>query len=161
MAFSASPVNAMHVDACPEHQARTLIAGFHHFQPAQAKKILENAAASGKAICIIEPFTRQLTTIAPFFIKSFLPGMLNPIQTEKDRWLKAFFTYALPLVPLLGWWDTVASALRMYSREAYFDMVKDLDGFQWEFHEFPVAFGGTVTMFTGVPLLTTATVNKP
>ena len=155
--FSPAPVNAMDVDDCPTHQARTLIAGFHHFRPEQAKKILQNSAAANKAICIIEPFTRRLSTTTPFFIKSFLPGMLNPIQTGKDQWLKALFTYVLPLTPLLGWWDTVVSALRMYSREEYFDMVKDLDGFQWEFHEFPVAFGGTVTMFTGVPTLAAET----
>ncbi len=149
--FSETPINALDVSNCAAHQARTIIAGFHHFRPQQAKAILADSVKSGKAIFIIEPFTRQLKTTLPFFIKSFIPGMLNPIRTRKDKLLKLLFTNIIPIVPLLGWWDTLVSGFRMYSQEEYMEMVVKFDQYRWEYTEIPIGQGGIVTVFSGIP----------
>ncbi|HEB28908.1 MAG TPA: hypothetical protein ENI05_14320 [Porticoccus sp.] len=150
--YTKTPIDAVNIGESPEHQARTLIAAFHHFRPEQARKILEDTVKSNKAIFILEPFPRQIKTTLPFIIKSFIPGMLNPLHSREDKILKMLFTTIIPIIPLIGWWDTIVSALRMYNREEYLELVKDFNHYQWNYQELPISMGGVVTVFTGIPI---------
>lgn len=145
------PVDACHVSDVPPHQARTLVAAFHHFKPDQAERILRDAVATRTAIFILEPFPPRLKHTLPFFIKSFIPGALNPLTSHKDQWLKALFTYLLPIIPLLGWWDTVISALRMYPEQELRQMVAGSDDYCWEYQQLTTPLWGAITVFTGIP----------
>jgi hypothetical protein len=146
--IDASSINENDV---PQHQARMMIAAFHHFHPQQAKKILQDAVNKQKAIFIVEPFPKRLSTTLPFFLHSFIPGAINPLSCENDRLLKAVFTYLIPIIPLMGWWDTIISALRMYTEEDYYAMVADMDDYNWQYYELAGALNGAITVFTGIP----------
>ena len=147
----STPIDATSVSNAPKHEARTIVAAFHHFKPEEAKKVLLSAVADKKSIFILEPFPRKLKTTLPFFIYSFIPGALNPFFTKKDRLLKALFTYLIPLIPLLGWWDTLVSALRMYSEEDYMEMVSESKDYEWKYEKLTNPLQGEITIFTGIP----------
>ena len=46
---------------------RTMFAGFHHFRPEDARKILRSALDAGRAICIFEPGSGTLQGWQPCF----------------------------------------------------------------------------------------------
>lgn len=151
------PVDACKVDGTPPHQARMMIAAFHHFKPQQAKHILLDAVKANTSVFIVEPFPRRLRSTLPFFVHSFIPGAMNPISSNSHRGLKALFTYLLPVIPLLGWWDTIISALRMYTEQEYLTMVAEATDYHWQYQQLANPLGGAITVFTGIPkALTTA-----
>lgn len=145
------PVDACAVDGTPTHQARMMIAAFHHFKPPQARQILLDAVKANTAVFIVEPFPRRLRCTLPFFVYSFIPGALNPLSSKNHRGWKAVFTYLLPIIPLLGWWDTIISALRMYTEQEYLTMVAGAPDYQWRYQQLPNPLGGAITVFTGIP----------
>lgn len=144
-------IDASDVRNTPEHQARLIVAAFHHFKPAEAGSIINDAVNAKKAIFILEPFPRQLKNTLPFFIKSFIPGATNPLRSPKNRLAKALFTYLIPLIPLLGWWDTIISALRMYSEAEYRQWASAHEHYHWEYHLITTPLWGAITIFTGIP----------
>ena len=115
--YLAEPVDAMHV---PGNLAgmRTLFEGFHHFQPAQARSILQDAFANKMPIGVFEaslkpPFGLLLLILSPLItLLTYL--IITPLM--KPRNLSRFlWTYLLPIVPLATCWDGVISLLRVYS----------------------------------------------
>ncbi len=111
------PVDAMHV---PSHLTgmRTLFEGFHHFRPAQARSILQDAFENKVPIGVFEaslkpPFGLLLLILSPFItLLTYL--LITPFM--KPRTLSRFlWTYLLPIVPLATCWDGIISLLRVYS----------------------------------------------
>ena len=78
---------------------RTLFTALHHFRPADARRILEDAVNKRAGIAVFEPLERTLRII-------FLTGL------SVERFL---LTYPVPLCPFVITWDGVVSALRTYS----------------------------------------------
>ena len=134
--YLAEPVDALQV---PDHLhgMRTLFEGFHHFKPAQARSILQDACARKVAIGIFEaslkpPFGPFILLLAPlmtvlgyFFITPFI----------KPRTLTRFFwTYLIPIVPLATCWDGIISLLRVYSPQELQELTGQIDcgGYTWE-----------------------------
>ena len=106
----AEPVDATCV---PEDLdgVRTLFAAFHHFDDQDAVGILRDAASKGRGLAIFEVSERHpvmllampLVPLATLFLTPFLrPFRLGRIV----------FTYLVPLVPVLVFWDGVVSCLR-------------------------------------------------
>jgi hypothetical protein len=61
------------------------------------------------------------------------------------------FTYAIPILPLVIWWDGLVSCLRAY-RPAELEALADgLDGYRWEAGELRLR-GQVVTYLTGYPV---------
>ena len=56
------------------------------------------------------------------------------------RWEYLFFTYVVPLFPLLVVFDGVVSALRIYSAEELKELVAGLrdPGYRWDIGRFPL-----------------------
>ena len=115
--YLAEPVDATHV---PPHLAgmRTLFEGFHHFRPAQARSILQDAFDNRVPIGVFEaslkpPFGLLLIILSPLItLLTYL--IITPLM--KPRTLSRFlWTYLLPIVPLATCWDGVISLLRVYS----------------------------------------------
>lgn len=132
--FEAGPVNAMELPAHLHGKFRTMFGAFHHFRPADARKILQNAVNTASPIAIFEPVARN----APSLI-SMLFVILNVlIFTPFIRpviWSTLPFIYLLPLIPLYILWDGVVSIFRTYSMKELREMVSSLhntDSFTWE-----------------------------
>ena len=90
---------------------RTLFAAFHHFDDEQATGILRDAASKGRGIAVFEISERHpimflampMVPLATLFLTPFL----RPFRLGR-----LFFTYLVPLVPFLVFWDGVVSCLR-------------------------------------------------
>lgn len=136
IAYLPEPVDALCV---PAHLRgmRTLFEGFHHFQPAQARMILQAAATHKAAIGIFEasfkpPLHTLLLLLSPLLT---LLGYIFVTPFLRPRSFARFFwTYLLPLVPLATCWDGAISLLRVYSPQALKALTHDVevDGYVWE-----------------------------
>ena len=130
--FVAESIDAVDV---PEELRgfRTLFAAFHHFRPEVAKKILEDSARKRKGIGIFE-FTGRNPGIFLIMLLSPLYLLLAMPFIKPFDWRRIFWTYAVPLFPLVTLWEGLASNMRTYSPEELRELVKDIevDGYTWE-----------------------------
>ncbi len=94
---------------------RTLFASFHHFRPAEAQRILQDAVAAGSGIAIME-FTGWTwwwffaSIFSPFFFWVASPFVLRPFTWRHLLWI-----YLLPFPLLFTVWDSLVSGLRTYA----------------------------------------------
>jgi len=148
--FRENAVDAMKVPA-DLSGFRTIFTSFHHFPPATAKEILQDAVHKHEGVGIFE-YTENTWVWAlallgmpcAFFISAF---MIKPFN-----WRRVI--QAIILVPILAFlWDTVISCLRSYTVSDLEQMAAELDAgnYQWEAGRIK-SFGGCyVTYLLGAP----------
>jgi len=112
---------------------RTLFGSFHHFDPAIARSVLQNAVDSGQGIGIFEMTERRLLTIlamltAPVFV------LLHAAKIRPFSWSRLALTYLLPVIPLIVMVDGITSCLRSYTLEELDELTGSLTGapYEWE-----------------------------
>ena len=93
---------------------RTLFASFHHFNPRQARSILNDAVRKNKGIAIFEATHRSLPAILLMFFIPFAVFIFTPF-IRPFRPSRLFWTYLFPLVPLIVLFDGIVSCLRTYN----------------------------------------------
>ncbi len=112
--FRAEPVDAT---AVPDTitGVRTIFSSFHHFRPAQARAILQDAADKGASIGVFEGASKSwlelllLWLAFPFLIILVTP-FIRPFKLSR-----LFFTYFIPLIPIGIIWDGTVSLFRIYT----------------------------------------------
>ena len=132
MSWVAEPVNATQVPS-GFLGVRTMFSGFHHFRPDAAKAILKSAFDSGRAICIFEGGQGSLAGIAMMLLVPVNVLLLMPFA-RPFRWSYLVFTYLIPIMPFIVFWDGVVSMLRIYSPQRMLEFTRDLQkpGYGWE-----------------------------
>lgn len=108
----AAPVDARAVPATLAG-VRTMFATFHHLPPPDAAGILRDAFEKRQAIAIFEATSRQPAAV----LLSIVIPLLVLVMTPRVRPLtlsQLVFTYVIPLLPLLIFWDGFVSQLRTY-----------------------------------------------
>jgi len=111
--YREEPVDAIDVPA-ELKGVRTLFNSFHHFRPEEAKGILRSASDSGRPIAVFELVGREpLMVLSIFFVWIPVLLLMPFIRPVRFSWL--FFTYVIPLIPLLVVWDGLVSCFRIYS----------------------------------------------
>jgi hypothetical protein len=112
---------------------RTLFLVFHHFTPPMAQAVLQDAFNQRQPICIFEATSRTAPAIAVSFVLPFLVLLLTPFVRPKTVF-QLFFTYLIPVVPLLVFWDGLVSQLRTYSTAELRELTAFCDSpeFVWE-----------------------------
>lgn len=113
---------------------RTQFLSLHHFKPEDARLILQNAVNSNSPIAIFEGQERSLPSIIAMFFSPITVLLTTPFIRPFSLG-RLFFTYLIPIVPLLVWWDGIVSSLRTYSIDEMNALVNSLDGkddFDWE-----------------------------
>ena len=115
------------------HAIRTLFTAFHHFDTKDAQRILKNAVDSNDLIAIFEFNERGWRRCLFDSIIPFSVLRLTPSIRPKSNW-RLFFTYVVPILPLIIWWDGVISNLRTYSIEQLKILVANLaaNNYHWE-----------------------------
>ncbi len=133
---------------------RTLFSAFHHFRPRMAAKVLQDAVDQQQPIGVFEFTERRLAN----FIKIALLGsVLVWLQTPLVRPRRAgrlFWTYVLPVVPLLYCWDAIVSHWRTYTPDELRGFVEGLangERYEWEIGQLPSNAGFTLTYLIGKP----------
>jgi len=114
MDYWPEPVDATEVPATLPG-LRTLFLTFHHFAPSTARAVLRDAYHQREPICIFEATTRTAPAIAVSFLIPFLVLLVTPSIRPVSAF-QIFFTYLVPVVPLLALWDGLVSQLRTYSK---------------------------------------------
>jgi hypothetical protein len=135
ISFHSAPVDATKVP--PELRGfRTMFTSFHHFHPAEARAVLQNAVDAGQGIGIFEVTRRTPTTMALMFLWALLPFLFTP-WIRPFRWSRLLFTYVLPMIPLVLFFDGVVSCLRTYRPQELRDLIAKLTAaeYHWELGE--------------------------
>lgn len=125
------------VDArCPPPRAGvwTFFNSFHHFSPDDARKIVGEAVFRRQPLAVFEALERSwerllLILFVPLF------ALIAGVFTRPWCARRLFFTYCIPLVPLLLLWDGWASCFRVYAAEEWDAFIADCDpdaSFVWE-----------------------------
>lgn len=111
---------------------RTMFAAFHHFHEADATRILSDAAAQRRPICIFEGTARTLPAVLTSLVIPLLVLVLTP-RVKNVSWQQLLFTYLLPILPVLIFWDGLVSHLRTYSAAEMLAMAqaRPQSGYQW------------------------------
>ena len=115
VSWLSEPLDATHVPA-ELKGVRTLFCGFHHFRPQSARAILEDAFLCRCPICIFEGGSGTAGGVATMLLVPFNVLAMMPFA-RPFRWAWLVFTYLIPLLPLIVFWDGVVSMLRIYSPE--------------------------------------------
>lgn len=131
--YRADSVNALDV---PKDLVglRTQFLSFHHFRPAQAQQILQNAVDAQAPIMIVEVTERSIKQVIQFAFTPVLLFFLTPF-IKPFKLGRLLFTYIIPLLPPFITWDGIASAFRTYKPEEIEAMTKNLkqgDTYTWE-----------------------------
>lgn len=131
---------------------RTIFSSFHHFPPPQAIGILQNAVDNHQGIGIFEGARRHPVTIAQTVL-IFFAGLITAPFIRPFRLSRLFWTYILPVIPFVLFYDGVISSLRAYSIRQLREMIASVhaDGYVWEVGEEPRGFV-TVTYLLGYPV---------
>ena len=134
--YQSEPINAKNV---PENLKglRTMFLSFHHFQPKNAKMILQNAINSNQPIAVLEIQDRSLPSIVAMLLSPVSVLFTTPF-IRPFRWSRLFFTYLIPIVPFVVLWDGIVSALRTYTVEEMRNLINSLENntaFEWNFNK--------------------------
>jgi hypothetical protein len=112
---------------------RTLFLCLHHFAPAEARAVLKDAFDQRQAICIFEATSRTPAALAASLVIPFLVLLLTP-SVRPLSGFQLFFTYLMPAIPLLAFWDGLVSNLRTYSMAELLELTSgfDVPTYRWE-----------------------------
>ena len=131
--FVSDPIDASDVPRSLAG-ARTMFNAFHHFPPAQAAAVLADAVAAEQPIVIFEGASTRVLGLLVMPLQIPAMFLLMPF-VRPFRWSRLFFTYLVPLIPLLVLFDGTMSFLRLYSRQELWDViatVPDRARFDWD-----------------------------
>jgi hypothetical protein len=93
---------------------RTVFNSFHHFGPANARKMLRDAVENGQGIAVFELPDRSLSTIGATCLAGLGTFLVVPF-VRPFRWALLFWTYLIPAIPAIIWLDGIVSCLRAYT----------------------------------------------
>ncbi|USX48541.1 hypothetical protein [Lentzea sp. HUAS12] len=126
------------VDAtdCRLEGTRTIYGAFHHFPPALATRMLQNAVDTRQPIVVVDTKRSWLYVLVfPFFLTLAVllaaPFQRNPLPRYL---LRLALTYVVPVLPFMMFFDSLVSFLRMYGRAELRRMVdglRDTATFTW------------------------------
>lgn len=151
LTYLSDPVDARCV---PESLGgvRTLFNGLHHFQPGDAKAVLQDAVSNGQPIAVFELLQRNGLMLVHAFLLPISVLLLTPLVRPLSWW-RLVLTYVIPLASLILLWDGVVSALRCYRPEELRAMADELVGetYHWETGSY-WRWAAPVTYMIGYPI---------
>ena len=133
--YSADPIDAA---SLPPHLKgfRTIFSSYHHFDSQQAAAILLNAVNNGQGVGIFEAARRHPLTIILVAAMPLMSLLVSPF-IRPFRFSRLFWTYILPVIPFVLFYDGVVSCLRAYSTSTLLRLTRNLpaQNYQWQIGE--------------------------
>jgi hypothetical protein len=133
--FESLPVDATSIPSqLPGFQ--TIFSSFHHFGPEAARRILSDAMEKRCGVGIFEMARRSPRTILMICLIPFISIILAP-AIRPFRWSRLLWTWIIPLVPFVLFYDGIVSCLRAYSHRELEELIAPLrtQGYDWEIGE--------------------------
>lgn len=148
--YRGDPVDARCV-AADGRACRTLFTSFHHFGREDARRILESAVHARAPIAVFECTERARAR--------GVTALIAPLSVLRDtwrmrplRWSRLFWTYIVPVVPLIYTWDALVSHWRSYGPDELEALTVGLPGYEWRAGLLPPKPAPAhVTYLIGVP----------
>jgi hypothetical protein len=133
---------------------RTLFNSFHHFRPADARRILRDACRGRQPIGIFEITARTPSRLALCFPASFLSCFLLIWRMRPRRSAWWLLTWVLPVIPFIVGWDAFVSHLRSYTPAELDGLTAGLcQGWRWEQGRVEAPRGGVeISYLIGTPV---------
>jgi hypothetical protein len=130
--YYASAVDAMQIPA-ELKGFRTLFTSFHHFNPDEARAILQDAVRNQQGIGIFEIAGRRPITFLGVFLIPVVALLLAAV-VRPFRWSRLIWSYLIPIVPFVLFFDGIVSCLRTYSTQELTELTRGLSasGYTWE-----------------------------
>lgn len=112
---------------------RTLFTSFHHFSPSEAEAILQDALNSRQGVGIFEVPKRDMLTISLVLFMPLVALALGPF-IRPFRWSRLLWTYLVPLIPFVLWFDGIVSCLRAYTPSELRELARNIspNAYTWE-----------------------------
>ncbi len=156
--FHSDPVDATHIPA-ELKGFRTIFTSFHHFQPSEARALLQEAVDNQQGVGIFEVPGRSLLTLLLVFLLPMVALVVVPF-IRPFRLSRLIWTYLIPVNPIVLFLDGIVSCLRAYSLAELSDLTRGLSasGYTWEIGEEKRRLTSVpVTYLIGYPSLTART----
>ena len=150
LTFDPAPVDATQV---PSELAgfRTMFSAFHHLRPDQARAVLADAVTRREGVGLFECGDRSLLTLGGLLGTPVVVLLVTPF-IGPFRWSRLFWTYLVPVVPLVLLFDTIVSWLRLYSVPELRELTSGLDSYQWDISTVRIKpLPNRITYLIGVP----------
>jgi hypothetical protein len=113
---------------------RTLFNSFHHFPGKHAEYVLADAIGKGQGVAIFEVSQRRSVAIAATIFMAlgtflFVP-FVRPFRFSLFAW-----TYLIPLLPFVMWFDGIVSCLRSHSLTELRELASrpSMKSFDWQY----------------------------
>jgi hypothetical protein len=115
---------------------RTLFSSFHHFDRDEACRLLQDSVNRKEGIGIFEAPGRHALTFLSLFFIPIAVWLFTPFR-RPFRWSRLIWTYLIPLIPFVLFFDGFVSCLRAYSLEELEEMIDGLpqNEYRWELGE--------------------------
>lgn len=124
------PVDATDVPAALDG-VRTLFNALHHFRPADATRMLRDAARKGQPLCAFEVVSRDALTLMT--VSAVPLAVLGLMPWTRPNAHRLALTYVLPVIPAVTGWDGIASCLRAYSLPELVELARDAETEHYRF----------------------------
>ncbi len=115
---------------------RTLFSSFHHLNPDEARGLLQDTVNKRQAIGVFEAPARHTLTLLSLLLIPIAAWLFVPFR-RPFRWSRLVWTYLIPVIPFVLFFDGLISCLRAYSLEELREMASGLEssGYRWEIGE--------------------------
>ncbi|MGH9740077.1 MAG: hypothetical protein ACRD4X_16065 [Candidatus Acidiferrales bacterium] len=150
ISYSAEPVAAAQIP--PQLSGfRTIFSSFHHFSPREVVAMLQDAADRRQGFGAFEGARRRvLTMLAVIFVPA--AALITAPFIRPFHFSRLFWTYLLPVIPLILFIDGILSCMRAYSPAEMIELCDRVvaPGYVWDAGEASGLFG-RVTYLLGYP----------
>jgi hypothetical protein len=150
LTFDPEPVDATQV---PGELAgfRTMFSAFHHLRPDQARAVLADAVSRREGVGVFECGDRSLLTLGGLLGTPVVVLLVTPF-IGPFRWSRLFWTYLVPVLPLVLLFDTIVSWWRLYTVVELQELTAGLDGYRWDISTVRMRpLPNRITYLIGVP----------
>jgi len=131
-------INATDLGKAPDG-LKTMVNCFHHMPPKVAKNILRSAQENAQSLIIFEIAENKIPTliwwlflpismVILFVMSLFMTPFVRPLTPAQ-----LFWTYIIPVIPIIYAWDGQASLVRTYTFDDIESMLPDhLETYVWK-----------------------------
>lgn len=138
--YQSESLDALALGTAPKG-LKTMIASFHHMNPSTARQILKTAESNKQPILIYEIAVNNIPTLLWWIllpISLVILIIMCLVMTPFVRpfsWRQIFFTYLIPIIPIVYAWDGQASIMRTYTFKDVESLIggqDDESDYHWE-----------------------------
>jgi hypothetical protein len=117
----------------PGVRFEAVFSAFHHFRPADARAILASAVRDRQGIAVFEAASRTPGALAMMLLVPLAVWLITPV-IRPFRWSRLFWTYVVPVLPVVTMFDGIVSCLRIYTPAELKAMAVSVGGeaFDWD-----------------------------